>query len=106
MGAVVDVERGEHGDIGGAHAGDMPGGAGAGAAPGLVADGGGGEGDGAYDEQVGVLPPAHGGQHGGGGEHDGDRPVVPAPGPYVAGTALAHQGGTRPGDHRGEPGEH
>jgi hypothetical protein len=106
VGAVVDVERGEHDDVGGAHAGDVYGIAGAVPPAVLVPDGRGGERDRAEDEQVVILPPAQRGQDGRGYEDHGDRPVVPAARMDVPGTALAGDRGDGAGGHRGDAAEH
>src|SRR5262249_58009772 len=105
VGAVVDVERGEHDEVGGAHARDVPGVAGPVAAAVLVADGRGGVGGGAEDEQVVILPPAHRGEDGRGDEDHGDGPVVPAARADVPGAAFAGGRGGGAGGHGGESGE-
>jgi hypothetical protein len=89
VGAVVDIERGEHGDVGDAHPGDVTCVPGLVAPAVLVADGRGGERGRTDEEQVVILPPSHLGQDRRGGEDHGDGPVVPAANPDVARAALA-----------------
>src|SRR5207302_7473594 len=70
----------------------------------LVAGGRRGEGYGADDEQVVVLPPAHDRQGGRGGRDNGDCPVEPAPGPDVPWATFVRQGGDSAGKHGRQPG--
>jgi hypothetical protein len=103
--AVVNVERGEHNDIAGAHADDVAGVTGSVPAPVEESDRGRREGHSADDEQVVVLPPAHDRQRRGGAEDDGDRAVEPASCSDVARTSLARQCGADAGYHGSQAGD-
>ena len=102
----IDVERGEHGDVGQPHAGDMRCVTGVVPSPMLVADRGCGEGEETDDGELVVLPRPHRGEHDGCAEHGADRAVVPASDPDVTRGAFAGESGGRASRDGGEPGEH
>jgi arsenate reductase len=104
--AVVDVERGEHREVGHAHAGDVGGVAGTVLAPVQVADRRRRECDQADQGQVVVLAGPHRRQHERGRDHDSECPVVPAAGSHVALAAFCRQRRRGAGEDRAEPGEH
>src|SRR5690242_4976880 len=106
MRTVVDVEGGQHRDIGQAHADDVGGVAWSMAASVLVADGGRGERDQTDEGEVVVLAGSYRGEHECGREDRADGAVVPASGADVAEAAFARErGGSADGDGA-EAGEH
>jgi hypothetical protein len=99
--AVVDVEGSQQQDVGGAHANKVqpnpaPTPPAPPSTPGGATEGGGGNRQGAKDQQVGVLRPAQSGQPGRGGDHHPQRPVVEGSQAGVGAGALGLSAATAP----------